>query len=273
MPTSSCPRRPISRRRISTAATAATTCSLHRAAVKPQGQAWSNFRLAQALAARMGIADPVFRMSEKRDPPRILQGLVRRRSRRSIPAALLDGAPVKAAPPAAQEFRTPSGKLEIYSAALAGQGVSPLPDWQPDAEEERDAARWPLRLLTAPSYFQPHTAYSGVGFLRRREGEPFCVLHPRRRGEARAVLRAEGPAVQSAGGRRPGAQDRATRCSRGSSSCPASAPDRKRLAARSTCCVPTASPISAKAPATRAPFSTSRLGSPPTDESAAGADR
>ena len=49
---------------------------------------------------------------------------------------------------------------------------------QPDLQEERDAARWPLRLLTAPGYFQAHTAYSGVGFLRRREGEPYCVVHP-----------------------------------------------------------------------------------------------
>jgi anaerobic selenocysteine-containing dehydrogenase len=32
--------------------------------------------------------------------------------------------------------------------------------------------------LTAPGYFQAHTAYSGVDFLRRREGEPYCVLHP-----------------------------------------------------------------------------------------------
>ena len=25
--------------------------------------------------------------------------------------------------------------------------------------------------------FQPHTAFSGIGCLRKREGEPFCVLH------------------------------------------------------------------------------------------------
>ncbi|WP_204301727.1 molybdopterin dinucleotide binding domain-containing protein, partial [Stenotrophomonas maltophilia] len=69
----------------------------------------------------------------------------------------------------------------------------PLPDWQPDAEEEQDAARWPLRLLTAPSYFQPHTAYSGVEFLRKREGEPFCVLNP---GDAAKRNLAEGQKVR-----------------------------------------------------------------------------
>jgi anaerobic selenocysteine-containing dehydrogenase len=53
-----------------------------------------------------------------------------------------------------------------------------MPDWQPDARETADARRWPLRLLTAPGYFQSHTAYSAVAFLRVREGEPCCILHP-----------------------------------------------------------------------------------------------
>ena len=88
------------------------------------------------------------------------------------------GRPISIAPQGGQEFRTPSGKLEFYSEQLAAQGLPPMPDWQPDPEEERDAARWPLRLLTAPGYFQSHTAYSGVAFLRRREGPPCCILHP-----------------------------------------------------------------------------------------------
>ncbi|UHC17876.1 molybdopterin-dependent oxidoreductase [Methylobacterium currus] len=146
-------------------------------AVKPQGEAWSNFRLAQALAQRMGLTDPVFRMSEAEILPEFFKGASGAVAAID-PATLLDGRPVKAAPPPGQEFRTGSGKLEIYSTALAAQGVPPMPDWQPDEEEMRDAQRWPLRLLTAPSYFQPHTAFSGVGFLRNREGEPFCVVHP-----------------------------------------------------------------------------------------------
>src|SRR5437660_839334 len=88
------------------------------------------------------------------------------------------GRPVNIAPEGGQEFRTRSGKLEFYSEQLAEAGLAPMPDWRPDPQEERDAARWPLRLLTAPGYFQAHTAYSGVAFLRRREGEPYCVLHP-----------------------------------------------------------------------------------------------
>jgi anaerobic selenocysteine-containing dehydrogenase len=148
-----------------------------RAAVMPQGEAWSNFRLAQELARRMGLADPVFRMSPAEALAELFRGV-------KGAAAMLDldevrsGRPIRMAPEGGQEFRTPSGKLEFYSEQLATAGLAPMPDWQPDAEETRDAARWPLRLLTAPGYFQAHTAYAGVDFLRRREGEPHCILHP-----------------------------------------------------------------------------------------------
>jgi len=78
-----------------------------------------------------------------------------------------------------QPFATPSGKLEFYSEQLAKQGLSPVPDWSEDPIDMAEAAKWPLRLLTAPGYFQAHTAFSGVGFLRNREGKPFCILNPK----------------------------------------------------------------------------------------------
>jgi anaerobic selenocysteine-containing dehydrogenase len=147
------------------------------AAVAPQGEAWSNFRLAQELAKRMGLTDPVFAMS----PPEVMAELFRG-SRGPVaaldPGEVRSGRPIRLAPQGGQQFRTPSGRLEFYSEQMAAQGLAPMPDWQPDPEEEKGAARWPLRLLTAPGYFQSHTAYSGVGFLRRREGPPACILHP-----------------------------------------------------------------------------------------------
>ena len=149
----------------------------HRA-VEPQGEARSNVQVAQALAQRMGLNDPVFGMAL----PELLGELFRGATGKPgtlDTKALPDLGPVNIAPPhEGQVFKTPSGKLEFYSEQLANQGVSPLPDWTPDPEEVRDAARWPLRLLTAPGYFQAHTAYSGVAFLRKREGQPICVLHP-----------------------------------------------------------------------------------------------
>jgi anaerobic selenocysteine-containing dehydrogenase len=148
----------------------------HRA-IPPQGEVWSNLRLAQELGVRMGLEDPVFRMSERQILHELFRGTVGPAAQIDI-TQLADAGPISIATHQGQVFRTPSGKLEFYSTSLADQGLSPMPDWQPDPEEATQSTRWPLRLLTAPGYFQAHTAYSGVAFLRQREGEPFCVLHP-----------------------------------------------------------------------------------------------
>ena len=161
-------------------------------AVAPQGQAWSNFRLAQALAQRMGLRDALFRMSHQEIVATMFRG--KSGTTAGIDAATLrDAGPINIAPATeGQEFRTPSGKLEFHCAALAAQGLG-LPDWQPDAEDAALAARWPLRLLTAPGYFQAHTAYAGVAFLRKREGAPCAILHP---DDARARGLADGRKIK-----------------------------------------------------------------------------
>jgi anaerobic selenocysteine-containing dehydrogenase len=125
----------------------------------------------------MGLTDPVFRMSEPELVAELFGGVGGRLAETDLDA-LRGGQPMRYAEPEGQEFRTPSGRLEFYSEQLTASGLAPMPDWRPDPEEERDRARWPLRLLTAPGYFQAHTAYSGVEFLRRREGPPYCILHP-----------------------------------------------------------------------------------------------
>jgi len=148
-----------------------------RAAVAPQGQAWSNFRLTQELARRMGLTDNVFRM-EQQDILRSLFDGARGPAAEVDVGALPDAGPVSIARRAGQVFRTPSGKLEFYSRTLADEGLPPLPDWLPDPAEPADGGADKLRLLTTPGYFQSHTAFSGVAFLREREGAPCAVLHP-----------------------------------------------------------------------------------------------
>jgi len=152
-------------------------------AVPPQGEAWSNRDLAQALARRLGVTDPIFSMTTDE-----LVGLLFEKATGPgaaiDPASLRAAGPVKVAPyPGGQTFATPSGKLEFYSAPLAAQGLPPMPDWLPGGDGEGGEApgagrRWPLRLLTAPGYFQSHTAFSGNRPLRTRAGAPICILHP-----------------------------------------------------------------------------------------------
>ncbi len=161
--------------------------------LEPPGEAWSNRRLAQELARRLGLDDPVFSMTTDE----LLRELFRGATGPAAavdPATLRTAGPIKLAPPAGgQRFATPSGKLEFCSASLAAQGLPAMPDWVPDPVEAAEARRWPLRLLTAPGYYQSHTAFSGVGRLRAREGPPVCVLHPQ---EAAARGLADGDRVQ-----------------------------------------------------------------------------
>jgi anaerobic selenocysteine-containing dehydrogenase len=145
----------------------------HRA-IEPQAEAWSNHRLTQALAARMGLTDRVFQMS----PPELMKELFRDATgavTKIDPATLLDGMALSIGSKAGQIFRTPSGRLEFYSETLAELGLPPMPDWR---EDPGASSAEPLRLLTTPGYFQSHTAFSGNAFLREREGPPHAVLHP-----------------------------------------------------------------------------------------------
>jgi anaerobic selenocysteine-containing dehydrogenase len=148
-------------------------------AAKPHGEARSNFDVAQALAKRMGLADKIFTLAPQEAAKELFKGSTGPASK-ADPAKLFAGEPIHIAHDwQGQPFATPSAKLEFYSEQLDKQGVAPLPDWNEDPIEAADAKKWPLRLLTAPGYFQAHTAFSGVAFLREREGKPFCILHPK----------------------------------------------------------------------------------------------
>lgn len=162
------------------------------AAVAPQHEAWSNLRVTQTLARRMGLNDPVFGMA----PRDILKELFHGAGGAVAafdPVTLPGQGPVSIAGRGGQVFGTPSGKLEFHSQTLADHGQPPLPGWEPDPAEPAATSPYKLRLLTTPGYFQSHTAFSGVAFLRSREGAPCAVLHP---DDAKARGLSEGQTVR-----------------------------------------------------------------------------
>ena len=151
---------------------------LGQAVVPPQGEARTNRALATELARRLDLTDAVFSMSTDE-----LIATVFRGAQGPVtgidPATLGEHRPIKLRlPDGGPRWATPSGRLEFYSEHLAAQGLAAMPDWIADPVDEAQAACWPLRLLTAPGYYQSHTAFSGNSTLRRRAGAPECVLHP-----------------------------------------------------------------------------------------------
>jgi anaerobic selenocysteine-containing dehydrogenase len=80
-------------------------------------------------------------------------------------------------------FKTPSGKVEIYSQRLKDWGCTPLPSSgkvQESPEGYGDSPdEYPLILTSAkdPHYF--HSAYRNIASLRRRSPDPIVLMHPK----------------------------------------------------------------------------------------------
>ena len=156
------------------------TYYMQRAAevVPPQGESRPNRWVAQQLARRLGVTDAIFSMSTDELIAEVFRG-AQGTVTTIDPATLADHRAIKLPWPAGgPRWATPSGRLEFYSAQLESQGLAALPDWVADPDDAAAAKRWPLRLLTAPGYYQSHTAFAGNETLRRRAGAPECVLHP-----------------------------------------------------------------------------------------------
>lgn len=79
-------------------------------------------------------------------------------------------------------FRTPSQKVELYSATLAAHGYDPLPAFEEPAISPRSrpdlAERYPLVLSCAKSLFFCETQHRQVAALRKSAPDPQVELHP-----------------------------------------------------------------------------------------------
>lgn len=138
----------------------------------PAGESRANVWLVQELARRLGLTDPVFTRSPREHFAALLADATGPTAALRL-EDLLAGGPVKL------PYRHEGPAVTYFvSEAMAAAGLPPLPEWRPDPWQG-EAVRWPLRLLTLPGHFQHHSAFAGVASLRRRQGPPTCVLHPR----------------------------------------------------------------------------------------------
>jgi anaerobic selenocysteine-containing dehydrogenase len=79
-------------------------------------------------------------------------------------------------------FRTPSTKVELYSATLASHGYAPLPTFEEPLISPRSrpdlADRYPLVLSCAKSLFFCETQHRQVAALRKSAPDPQVEVHP-----------------------------------------------------------------------------------------------
>jgi len=155
-------------------------------AIAPVGESLPNTEVFRRLAARMGFAEPCFRDSDEDIARQAigsghanLAGMDWESLKRNGWQRL--ALPKNFAPFAKGGFHTPSGKCEFYSESLLGQGIDPLPFYNPPAElpssNPQLAQKYPLSFLSPPVRNFLNSSFANLPRFRDEEGEPSLELH------------------------------------------------------------------------------------------------
>ena len=155
-------------------------------AIAPVGESLPNAEVFRRLAARMGFEEDCFRDSDDELARQAIGSGHANLAGMDWEALKRDGwkrlaLPKTFAPFAKGGFHTASGKCEFYSATLLGQGIDPLPFYNPPAEAAASnpqlARKYPLSFLSPPVRNFLNSSFANLPRFRAAEGEPSLELH------------------------------------------------------------------------------------------------
>jgi len=159
-------------------------------AIEPLGECRSNVDLFRALAARMEFNDDCFRESDDEmidgalaSTNPWLQGITRERLQREGQIRLNFSGQSKTTTPflpfANGNFRTASGKAELYSESLKAQGLDPVIEFKPPAESRHgtDKAAFPLELLARKADNFLNSTFSNLTSVQAMEDVDILEIH------------------------------------------------------------------------------------------------
>jgi anaerobic selenocysteine-containing dehydrogenase len=170
-----------------------TFLTYNHPAIAPLGECKNDWEVMGLLASALGFNEPwlhqnadevieeMLTATAARSPA--LRGitLARLRSEATVPINLDNATPF-----ADGRFPTPSGKVELFSQALAEKGVDPLPGRFAVADDDggvsADDPAFPpgeaLHLLTAASHHFVSSSFANQAAFLKNEGPPFIEIHP-----------------------------------------------------------------------------------------------
>ncbi len=163
-------------------------------AIPPLGEAKSNWEVMRLLAQEMGLTDPWLQQDVDEviaevwaatavDNPAL--GAVTLETLKDD--GYLPLTPATDVPFADFNFPTPSGKVELYSSALAELGLDPLPGWSDldddgysggEMAQRRFSAADSFQLISSAAHHFVTSSLANQPGLLSREGEPFVEIHP-----------------------------------------------------------------------------------------------
>jgi anaerobic selenocysteine-containing dehydrogenase len=165
--------------------------------MEPMGEALPNQEIFRRLARAMGYADPHLQESDAQMLQTLVAGAGVAPDFASFAAKGTVWVPeAPAVQFADRRFATPSGRIEIASAALAGDGLPRVP--QPFVEPRPRDGR--LRLLSPAHDWLLNTSFGNVAQIAERLAEATIALHPLDAGE-RGLRAGDRALVSNATGR------------------------------------------------------------------------
>jgi anaerobic selenocysteine-containing dehydrogenase len=172
-----------------------TLLTYNHQAIPPLGESRSNWQVMGLLAGAMGFDEPWLHQEPDTVIEEVLQAtaqgpggaalagvdLARLKRERHVALAVDNEVPF-----ADGRFPTPSGRVELYSATLAGMGYDPLPGWRggaeddgglPDDDRRFDPGRSLILISGAAHHFVSSSLANQAGLLDR-EGTPYVEINP-----------------------------------------------------------------------------------------------
>jgi len=140
--------------------------------VDPPGEAWADTRWLNELAKRLGLEKYFWENDEEaldewlKPSGFTYEDMKRKRvlhSKREYNA---------------HDYRTPTGKVEIYSKNAAEFGYSPMPYWKEVSSLPGLTDEYPLLMTNAKEDVYMLTGYKHVASLRNMKPEPIVEMHP-----------------------------------------------------------------------------------------------
>jgi len=140
--------------------------------VDPPGEAWADTKWLNELAKRLGLRNHFWESDEDAlDDMVKASGLAYEDMKRK--RVLHAKTEYKK-----HDYRTASGKIEIYSASAREFGYSPLPYWREVSGLPALTNEFPLLMTNAKEDVYMLTGYKHVASLRTMKPEPYVEIHP-----------------------------------------------------------------------------------------------